>query len=261
MRVWAIANQKGGVGKTTTAVSLAGHLVRRGKQVLLVDLDPHGSASIWFGFDPDALDLGVNGLFRSPPATPSSLVRSTRFPGLSLLPAASAMAALDRQLGAREGMGLVLATALARLAGHADYALLDCPPHLGILLVNALAAADRLVVPVQTDFLALKGLERLLHTLAMVTRARRATLSWLIVPTLYDSRTRAANDCLAALRETHAKRLWPGVIPVDTRFREAAQAGAPLPCWAPSARGSLAYAALLDALLATEAVPAERGVV
>lgn len=252
MRVFAVANQKGGVGKTTTAVSLAGHLARRGTRVLLVDLDPHGSASVWFGLDPDTLEASAHDLFRSPPADPAALVRRTRFPGLFLLPAASIMATLDRQLGTREGMGLVIARALAQLAGVADCAVLDCPPQLGILLVNALAAADRLLVPVQTDFLALKGLERLLHTLAMVTRARRTPLPYLIVPTLYDRRTRAANDCLEVLRRTYADVVWSDAVPVDTRFREAAKAGAPLPHLAPASRGSLAYAALLDTLLISD---------
>ena len=116
-------------------------------------------------------------------------------------------------------------------------------------MVNALAACEELIIPVQTEYLALKGLERMLRTLAMVQRARRTPLPYRIVPTMYDQRTRASRNTLAVLRERHSARLWPGLIPIDTRFREASRLGRPLCLVAPEARGTLAYRSLLHELL------------
>ena len=254
MKIWAVANQKGGVGKTTTAVTLAGQLAAEGQRTLLVDLDPHGSLTTYFGFDPDDIDLSVYTLFkdradRRPRTHYRDVLRTTAFENLTLLPAATALATLDRQLGAQDGMGLVVAQTLKDLQAHFDQVLIDCPPMLGVLMVNALAACHSLLIPVQCEFLALKGLERMLHTLKMISRARGGEVPRVIVPTLYDRRTRASADALQVLRERYGNEVWPEVIPVDTQFREASKLGRPLSLWQPRARGSLAYRALLDTLL------------
>lgn len=251
MNIWSVANQKGGVGKTTTAVSLGGLSVSEGRPTVLVDLDPHGSMTAYFGYDPESLESGVYGLFRDSrsEADPVGLLRSTGIEGLELLPASAALATLDRQLGARDGMGLVIARALQRLPETFEQVIIDCPPMLGVLMVNALAACDRLIIPVQTEFLALKGLERMLHTLGMIERARAWHVPYLVVPTMFDRRTRASIDSLRALRERFAEHLWDSVVPVDTRFREASRAGKPIDHFLRSARGARAYRALLDHLL------------
>ena len=261
MKVWAVANQKGGVGKTTTVVTLGGLLARRGEPTLLVDLDPHGSLTAYFGQDPDQMEDSVYRLFQRGAAAPppARLVLATRFAHLSFLPASPAMATLDRQLGAEDGMGLVLKRALADLAGRFTYVLVDCPPLLGVLMVNALAACQQLIVPVQTEFLALKGLERMLRTLAMVGKALGKPLPYVIVPTMFDRRTRASISTLRVLRERYADTLWDGVIPVDTQFREASKAGIPLSLRSPRDRGSLAYEALL-ARLEGQAAPLPQAV-
>lgn len=262
MNTWAVANQKGGVGKTTTAITLAGLLAQRGRRVLLADLDPHGSLTAYFRLDPETVEPGVYQLFQTPlaqlPLLLERAIRPSGTEGIALLPASTAMATLDRQLGAKDGMGRILAQALAALAGRFDFVLLDCPPTLGVLMVNALGACERLVIPVQTEFLALKGLERMLRTVAMIERARHGALSYVIVPTLYDSRTHAACEALEQLRAQYAEHLWSGVIPVDTQLREASRRGQPLPALNRSARSVAAYGALLDFLLgeAPAAMPA-----
>ncbi len=203
MKVWAVANQKGGVGKTTTAVTLAGLLAERGYKTLLIDIDPHGSLTSYFGYSAEDMESSVYTLFQQRETDPFALVRSTRFDNLQLLPASMALATLDRQLGTQSGMGLVLHKALKQLGERYDYALIDCPPVLGVLMVNALAACDHLLIPVQTEFLALKGLERMLKTLGMITRSRNVKLPFTIVPTLFDRRTRASTEALRQLQEGH----------------------------------------------------------
>lgn len=257
MKAWAICNQKGGVGKTTTTVTLGGLLAAAGRRVLLVDLDPHGSLTSYFGQNPDALESSVYTLFERAAGgvhVPlASMLARTQFNGLYLLPASTALVSLDRQFGARDGMGLVLTRAFQQWGHKFDHVLMDCSPTLGILMVNALAASDRVIVPVQTDFLALKGLERLMHTLAMIERSRKRPFITTVVPTMYDARTRAAEEGLQNLANRYPAQLWNGVIPVDTQFRHASRAGVPLSHYAPrSARGLQAYATLLQALLAAD---------
>ena len=259
MKIWAVANQKGGVGKTTTAVTLAGHLLKQGMRVLLVDLDPHGSLTAYFGYDPDTLEDSVYQLFKGQGVElgtmPQRILHQTSVDGLQLLPASTALATLDRQLGNQEGKGLVIARALKELEMEFDYALIDCPPTLGISMVNALAACEHLLLPVQTEFLALKGLERMMRTLKMIMRARKNGLAYTIVPTMFDRRTKAATESLQALREKYNSDVWESVIPVDTKFREASKKGLPLSIMQPSARGAVAYAALLDVLQNPKAEP------
>ena len=164
MRIWSIANQKGGVGKTTSVVALGGLLAAQGKRVLLVDLDPHGSLTSYFRQDPDSLERSLYHLFFEQRYKDREFVRSvlksTSMDNVSLLPATTSLATLERQVSGQDGMGLVLARSLAKLWDEYDYALLDTPPILGVLLVNALAACQQLVIPTQTEHLALKGLER-----------------------------------------------------------------------------------------------------
>ena len=249
MKIWAIGNQKGGVGKTTTAVTLAGIMAERGHRTLMVDLDPHGSLTAYFGLDPDQVEDSAYRLFNDRTLNPEQVVTETRFNRLFLLSASTAMATLDRQLGAQQGQGLVISTALQRLKDRFDFVVIDCPPTLGILLVNALAACDHLIIPVQTEFLAIKGLERMLHTLSMIQRSTRRDLPYTILPTLFDRRTRASQDSLDQLRAKYVLHLAGTVIPVDTHFRDASRQGVPLPLRSMSERGVLAYVALVDQLM------------
>jgi chromosome partitioning protein len=255
VHVWTIANQKGGVGKTTTAVSLGGLLAAGGHHTLLIDLDPHGSMTSYFGHDPDEIDPSAFTLFHryadGSHVPLAAMLQHTDVDNLDLLPASTALAALDRQLGSRDGMGLVIRGALQRWQAQYSHVLIDCPPMLGILMVNALACCQRVIVPVQTEFLALKGLERLLRTLQMIARSQQLRVPITVVPTMFDQRTRASVQSLQHLRDHHGADLWSGVIPIDTRFRDASRVGRPLPLLHPDSRGAVAYRSLLGALVAS----------
>jgi len=148
-------------------------------------------------------------------------------------------------------MGLVLARQLLNLKDQFDYIFIDCPPMLGILMINALAACHQLLIPVQTEHLALKGLDRMLATLGMINRARKAPLNYAIIPTMFDRRTRAAIECLRIMQKKYdSESLKKIIIPTDTKFREAARDGVPIAIFSPHTRGATAYNLLLDNLLA-----------
>jgi len=249
VRVFAVANQKGGVGKTTTTVNLAAPLATAGRKTLVLDLDPHGSLSSYFGYNPDSEKRSSYQLFQNSSVDPSSLIVSTNIDELDLMPANSALATLDRQLSVKEGQGLIVVEALKALEEEYAYVFIDCPPVLGVLMVNALASCERLVIPVQSEFLALKGLERMIRTLNMITQARGSKLPYAVVPTMYDRRTRVARESLESLKESYPYNIWPEVIPVDTNFRVASSQGVPLTVMRPRSRGSLAYRRLLTYLL------------
>ncbi len=253
MKVWSIANQKGGVGKTTTTVALGGLLAAWGLRTLMIDVDPHGSLTSYFRYDPDSLEESSYHLFRAVAEKrqpdPLSLIYQTGTDGLDLIPASVALATLDRQSGRLEGMGLVLKRSVEMLQDHYDFVLIDCPPILGVLLINALAACEHLVIPVQTEFLAIKGLERMQHTLAMIGRSRPSPLSYTVVPTFYDRRTRASHESLAVLQRNHAEHLWRGEVPIDTKLREASRAGLPPAMFDPRSRAVAAYTDLLEYLM------------
>ena len=256
MRVWAVANQKGGVGKTTTTVALGGLLAEQGHRVLLVDLDPHGSLTSYFGYDPDSLTQSSYQIFQSEDPIQGqevlALCTSTSVPGLTMIPTTPALATVERQMTGKDGMGLRISRALQTVKGSFDYVLLDCPPVLGVLMINALAACERLVCPVQTEFLALKGLERMTRTLQMVQKARPQDLAITIVPTMFDRRTHASVSSLNSLRKYYPTQLWRSAIPVDTRLRDASKKGQVPSVYATDSRAVRAYRQLLVQLLSDE---------
>ncbi len=227
MKTWVVVNQKGGVGKTTTAVSLAGLLAEQGKRVLVVDLDPHASLTQYFNYNPDQLEFSLYNCFVADQLSEEIInasILSTHLHQLDLLPASVAMATLDRAAITRQGMGLKLKEILNTIAGEYDYAVIDCPPILGIIMINALAACEYLIIPVQTEFLAIKGLERMLNTVSMVYKKTSGRPPMVIIPTMYDKRTRASRDSLLFLKNEYPDTIWRYYIPVDTQFRDASLA-------------------------------------
>lgn len=244
MRVIAVSNQKGGVGKTTTTVALGGLIADSGSRVLLIDLDPHGSLTSYF-FPNTEPRLTSYSLFQErqhlSPELIAQMILPTAFSGLSLMPSATALATLERQAIGQDGMGLVISRALHMIQSDFDYVILDTPPLLGVLMINALAAAQHLLMPTQTEYLALKGLERMISTLTMMSRSQKRNLDYTIIPVMFDRRTQASVTSLRQLRNTYGDKVWPGHIPIDTRFRDASKAGIPPHLFDAKSRGVEAY--------------------
>jgi len=255
VKIWTISNQKGGVGKTTSVISLAGILVERGFRVLLIDTDPHASLTSYLQYDADQLPVSLYDLFESPAKNKAELQRlilPTEIDNLSLIPASMALATLDRVLGNQEGMGLFLHKQLKLVEDDYDFVLIDCPPVLGVMMVNALAACSRVLVPVQTEYLASKGLQRMVQTLSVMQQSRGKDFNYCIIPTMFDRRTRASINTLNDLKATYQDKVWNGVIPIDTKFRDASLAHLPISLYIKSCRGAFAYETLLNYLLQTE---------
>ncbi|MCL1077665.1 ParA family protein [Parashewanella spongiae] len=249
MKVWTIANQKGGVGKTTSVITLAGILSKLGKRVLVIDTDPHASLGYYLGIDSEEVPGSLYDLFLAHDQLSSDLVNAHIVPTavecLDLLPATMALATVDRKLGHVDGMGLLIRNILSHVSGRYDYVLIDCPPVLGVLMVNALAACNQIIIPVQTEFLALKGLERMVKTMGLMGRSQQEKYQFTIVPTMFDKRTKASPFALAELQKNYSEFLWSDVIPVDTKFRDSSLAHLPASYFSPSCRGVKAYEKLL----------------
>jgi chromosome partitioning protein len=248
MIVWSIANQKGGVGKTTTTISLAGLLAQKGHRVLVIDTDPHASLSTYLGVDSDEVTHSLFNLFQQSSTSRDavcSVIQKSEIENIDLIPAHMSLATLDRVMGSKSGLGLVVKKALSSIRDDYDYVLIDCPPILGVMMVNALAASSRILIPVQTEFLAMKGLERMTRTLAIMQKSKKRGFNVTIVPTMYDKRTRASLQTLNQLKQDYPTQVWPSAIPIDTKFRDASLRRLPISHCAPGSRGVFAYKQLL----------------
>lgn len=249
--VYAIANQKGGVGKTTTAVNVAAAVAEQGNQVLLVDLDQQANATVALGLDRDARPSSYDCLVGE-----SSVAEAARPAGpdnLWVVPASRDLAGASVELPRLDGMETRLREGLGPVRERFALTLLDCPPSLGPVTVNALAAADRVVVPVQAEYLALEGLVQFLETLDLVRRQLNPGLVLTgVVITMHDDRTRLANDVEDELRQHFPELVFDTVVPRSIRLAEAPSFGLPVAQHAPGSRGALAYGNLARELVERE---------
>jgi chromosome partitioning protein len=240
----ACANQKGGVGKTTTVVNLGSYLAMAGERVLVVDLDPQGNATSGFGFDRRSLGRSIYDAVVDEIAI-NELVVSGPVDGLDIVPSAVALAGAEVELTPLEGRERRLGRVLAGVADSYDYVFIDCPPSLGLLTVNALTAADAVLIPLQCEYYALEGLTQLLATLDLVRDHLNPRLVLKgVVLTMFDARTNLSADVAAEVRRYLGDRVFETVIPRNVRLSEAPSHGRPIAAYAPDSTGAVAYAAL-----------------
>ncbi|MCE5258121.1 MAG: AAA family ATPase [Chloroflexi bacterium] len=251
-RIYALANQKGGVGKTTTAVSLCAYLAARGKRVLLVDMDPQANATSSLGIDKNELENSVYDVLISSSTVDAVLVVTSQR-GLDLLPSAPALAGADIELIELTGRENKLANALRPLHAQYDFIVIDTPPSLGLLTINALVASDGVVIPVQCEYLPLEGLAQLLQTIEMVHRSLNPQLRIRgVLMTMYDPRTRIAREVVQDVRRQFPRNTFRTIIPRSVKLSEAPSYGEPIGSYAPDSSGAQAYDAFGQEFLATE---------
>ena len=238
----AILNQKGGVGKTTTAVNLGSYLAKAGKSVLLVDLDPQGNATSGLGINKQALGETMYDVLFNPQSAPS-VILNTEFDNLQILPANTNLAGAEVQLVSALQRELQLRQVLEQF--NHDFILIDCPPPLGLLTINALSAANYVLIPVQTEYYALEGLSQLLSVIDRVESALNPSLSILgVVMTMYDARNSLSEQVKNELGKYFGDKLFKTIIPRNVRLAEAPSFGKPIAEHDKWSKGARAYKAL-----------------
>lgn len=244
-QIIALANQKGGVAKTSSTINLGAALVEQGQRILLVDLDPQASLTIALGIDPAILDASIYTVLMHERSIVQVLRQAA---GMAVAPATIDLAEAEIRLMNEVGREQVLAEELADVAASFDTILIDCPPSLGQLTINALTAANTVLVPIECSYLALRGLEQLMTTITKVRRRSNPQLQILgILPTLYEDRTLHEREVLANLRQRFPRVFAP--IPRSVKFRDSALAGVPLLTFDSAHPGAMAYRALAQEIV------------
>ncbi|WP_096086649.1 ParA family protein [Agaribacterium haliotis] len=243
-KIIAVANQKGGVGKTTTCVNLAASLAATKRQVLLIDLDPQGNATMGSGVNKNDVDLSVYDVLAEDAPIDAVAVASGEC-GYDVLPANGDLTAAEVELLSKDNKEKRLASALDKVRDNYDYVLIDCPPSLNMLTVNALSAADGVLIPMQCEYYALEGLSALLNTITSIQSVLNPELSIEgILRTMYDPRNSLTNDVSAQLKEYFDDKVYRTCIPRNVRLAEAPSYGLPVIAYDKQSKGALAYLAL-----------------
>ncbi len=250
-RVIALCNQKGGVGKTTSTINLGAALAETGRRVLLIDFDPQGALSVGLGVNPHELDLTVYNLLMARDVSIDEVLLKTGVPGLDLLPGNIDLSAAEVQLVSEVAREQTLARVLAPVLGDYDIVLIDCQPSLGLLTVNALAAADGVLIPLECEYFALRGVALLMDTIHRVQERINPGLEVEgILATMYDARTLHGREVLARVVDAFGDKVFRTVIARTVRFPETTVAGEPITTYASSSAGAAAYRQLAREVLA-----------
>jgi chromosome partitioning protein len=250
--VVAMSNQKGGVAKTTTSISLGACLTGLGRRTLLVDLDPQSNLSLSLGHHDDApgetLSDALETALNPRKVDWDSLVRPTSLENLDVVPSDARLWTVERLITEKKGYEYELKNLLTRWQEAYDYILIDCSPSLGPLTVMALTAANRVVIPIQTEFLAVVGLVRLIETIDAVREHTNPDLEFNLLAVMYDQRNGICRDVLAKLQENFSAKMFSTIIGVDTRLKECVAVGQPITQYDPKTRASQQYGLLADEL-------------
>lgn len=245
----AVANQKGGVGKTTTAINLGGYLAMSGRRVLLIDMDPQGNAATCLGIQKRQLEQTVGDVLLGDVLAQSAIIQTGR-PGYDLLPATPDLAGTAVQLASLMARETRLRQALSSVVEQYDFVLIDCPPSLDLLTINGLTAAQHVLIPLQCEFLALEGLAQLKETIELVRVHLNNTLTiGGVIMTMYDGRANLARQVVEEVRRYFPQRIFNTLIPRNIRLSEAPSHGELIAEYDPQSRGAKAYAALAEELV------------
>lgn len=250
-KILALCNQKGGVGKTTSAINLGAALTEYGRKVLLVDFDPQGALSVGLGVAPHQLECTIYNLIMERGVAMSEVIMKTSLDGMDLLPSNIDLSAAEIQLVTEVGREQALGRALQPTIDAYDYILIDCQPSLGLLTVNALACADGVIIPLQCEFFSLRGVALLIDTIDKVRERLNPKLEITgILATMYDPRTLHTREVMARVIEAFSDIVFETVINRTVRFPETTVAGEPITQWAPRSSGAQAYRALAREVIA-----------
>jgi chromosome partitioning protein len=246
-RIIAIANQKGGVGKTTTAINLAGSLAEQGYTVLCVDMDPQANLTVGLGLNPRTIQRSMADVLVNPDVHAQDVILPTQTAGIDVAPSDIDLSATENLLFSAIGREQALREALGEWAtGHYDFILIDCPPTLGLLTINALVASDSVIIPVQTQYYALKGFTALNNVITQIrAKGLNANLRILgLLPTFYDARTLLGRDMLEELRELGDHHVFETMVKQTVRLGEAPLVGRPVTSYATNSEAARAYRGL-----------------
>jgi chromosome partitioning protein len=250
-RIISMVNQKGGVGKTTSTVSLGAALAGYGRRVLLVDFDPQGALSVALGYNPNEMEVTVYSLLTDPQCHVGDVLVTTDVPGMDLLPSNIDLSAAEIQLVSEVGREYALQRALAAIVPDYDVILIDCQPSLGLLTVNALTASTDVIIPMETEYFALRGVALLKDTIDKVMGRLNPNLRILgVLATMYDPRTLHSREVLETVQKAFGDQVFTTVINRTIKFPDAAVAGEPITTFASSSSGAEAYRRLAREVLA-----------
>lgn len=248
-RIIAIANQKGGVGKTTTSINLSASLAAKGKKVLMIDTDPQGNATSGFGIDKNDLENTIYELILGECSIQDCIIKNV-IEGVSVLPSNVNLAAAEIELIGVEKKEYILKNEIDWVKDSYDFIIIDCPPSLSMLTVNAMTTADTVLVPIQCEYYALEGLSQLIHTVNLVKERLNPDLDMEgVVFTMFDSRTNLSNQVVENVKSNLQQNVYKTIIPRNIRLAEAPSYGMPIQIYDPKSAGAEAYMSLADEVI------------